>query len=94
MSNYHNNIYKIFLGENVMTADNQQGRTQKEYRILNGRPDIPTDVYLEFRADSDNEARRRLREVRKESSLAWDDLLLVRVDQREVTTNLDYLEHI
>ena len=31
MSDYNNNFYKIVCCENVMTADNQQGRTKKVY---------------------------------------------------------------
>ena len=36
MSNYYNNLFKIGLSENVMTADNQQGRTtetESKYRL-------------------------------------------------------------
>ena len=94
MSNYYNNPYKIGLGENVMTADNQQGRTQEKklltYRVMDGRDDIPEKVYAKFEARDDDEAKRCFEKYKNKPSLAWDQLRLVRVDQVEKTTNIDY----
>jgi hypothetical protein len=76
-----------------MSADNQQERTQegtlRKYRVMNGRFDRPETLYTTFQARSDEEAKERFEEYKSEPSLQWDRLRLVRVDQEEITSNVD-----
>ena len=68
-----------------MSADNQQGRTL-EYRVMCHRFDELEREYDAFQAKNDDEAKRRFEKYKKDPSLGWDYLRLIRVDQQEETT--------
>ena len=76
-----------------MSADNQQGRTQERqltYRVMHGRFDVPETLYTTFQARNDDEAKTRFEEYKSAPNLSFDLLRLVRVDQEEITTNIDF----
>ncbi len=63
-----------------------------DYKVITSRSDVPEELYTVFEATNDNEAREHFEKYKKNPTLQWDTVRLLRIDRpavKELTTEID-----